>query len=398
MTRLADRLKARLAELEKNQVRKRERVLTTPQGSHIEIGGLGPMINFCTNNYLGLANDPAVIKLAQAAFKKYGYGIASVRFIAGTHEIGLKLEKRLAGFLEQEAVMTYTTCFDANAGLFEALLSAEDAIISDALNHASIIDGVRLCKAQRFVYKHNDLTELELRLQEAKSAPVRLIATDGVFSMNGDLAPLDKICALAQKYDALVMVDDSHAVGVVGPQGRGTPALFKVVNKIDLLSGTFSKALGGGVGGYVAGRQIYIDALRQFSRPYTFSNALPPALSATVLGILNIVEMADERRANLSALTGYMRQSLTKLGFTIKPGSHPIIPIMLFDGAKAQQFATKLVENGIFAVGFFYPVVPQGEARIRVQISAAHVKADLDKALAVFEVVGKELGILKPIT
>ena len=394
MTRLADRLKVRLTELEKNQVRKRERVLTTPQGPHIEIDGLGPMINFCTNNYLGLANDPAVVKLAQAAFKKYGYGIASVRFIVGTHEIDLKLEKRLAEFLGQEAVMTYTTCFDANAGLFEALLTAEDAIISDALNHASIIDGVRLCKAQRFVYKHNDVAELELRLQEAKNAPVRLIATDGVFSMNGDLAPLDKICALAQKYDALVMVDDSHAVGVVGPQGRGTPALFKVVDKIDLLSGTFSKALGGGVGGYVAGRQIYIDALRQFSRPYTFSNALPPALSATVLGILDIVERANARRGNLNTLTEYMRQSLTKLGFTIKPGSHPIIPIMLFDGAKAQQFATKLVENGIFAVGFFYPVVPQGEARIRVQISAAHVKADLDRALAVFEVVGKELGVI----
>ncbi|HUA90307.1 MAG TPA: glycine C-acetyltransferase [Steroidobacteraceae bacterium] len=387
------RLRAELDELRAQGLYKPERVLESPQGGLIEAAG-HEVINLCANNYLGLANHPAVRAGAQRALDECGYGMASVRFICGTQQIHKELERRLASFLGTEDVILYSSCFDANGGLFETLLDERDAVISDALNHASIIDGIRLCKAQRLRYANSDMGELELRLKEAAGARTRLIATDGVFSMDGFIAKLPEICDLAERYDALVMVDDSHATGFMGPNGRGTPEHCGVSARVDILTGTLGKALGGGSGGYVAARREVIEWLRQRSRPYLFSNSIPPVVAGATLAVLDLIESSPQLRAQLADNAGFFRAGMARAGFTLKPGEHPIIPVMLGDAALAGRMAERLLAAGVYVIGFSYPVVPKGQARIRTQMSAALTRTELERALAAFAQVGRELGVI----
>ena len=354
--------------------------MTTPQGAHVEVEGRGEMLNLCANNYLGLANHPAVVEAAHAALDRWGYGMASVRFICGTQSLHRTLEGHLSSFLGTDDTILFSSCFDANGGLFEALLTDEDAVISDALNHASIIDGIRLCKAQRLRFANGDMDELEARLNEASGARRRLIATDGVFSMDGYLAKLDQICDLADRHDALVMVDDSHAVGVVGPGGRGTPEHWDVIERIDIVTGTLGKAVGGASGGYVTGRREIVELLRQRSRPYLFSNSLAPPVVAASLAALDLIQHSGDLRDRLRENTAHFRTRMTELGFDVLPGEHPIVPVMIGDEVEAASFAERLAALGVYAVSFSYPVVPRGTARIRTQMSAAHTIADLDLA------------------
>ena len=373
---------------------KTERVITSPQSAEIEVATGGTVLNFCANNYLGLADNPELEEAAKQALDRYGYGMASVRFICGTQEEHKELEAKISGFLGMEDTILYSSCFDANTGLFETLLGEEDAVISDALNHASIIDGVRLCKARRFRYANNDMGDLEAKLREAQDARFRLIATDGVFSMDGIIANLEGVCDLAEKYDAMVMVDDSHAVGFVGAHGRGTPEHCGVEGRIDLMTGTLGKALGGASGGYTSGKAPVIDWLRQRSRPYLFSNTLAPVIAATSLKVFDMLSNGHELRARLRANADQFRTGMSALGFTLVEGEHPIIPVMLGDAALAQEMAAKLLERGIYVIGFSFPVVPQGQARIRTQMSAAHSSDDIARAIEAFAEVGRDLGVI----
>ena len=373
---------------------KDERVITTPQGSSIRVQDGDEVLNFCANNYLGLANDPDVIAAARKALDDHGFGMASVRFICGTQDLHKSLEIALAEFFGTDDAILYSSCFDANGGLFETLLGPEDAVISDALNHASIIDGVRLCKAKRYRYAHADMGDLKAKLEEASGARCRLIATDGVFSMDGDIAPLDEIVALAKRFDALVMVDDSHATGFVGPTGRGSAQHHGVQNDIDIFTSTLGKALGGASGGFTAASREVVDMLRQRSRPYLFSNSLPPPLVAAGITVLHKLSESGELRDRLMENTGYFREQMTAAGFDIKPGEHPIVPIMLYEANLAQTMASRLLAAGIYVIGFSFPVVPRGEARIRVQLSAVHQRAHLDRAIEAFISVGRELGVV----
>ncbi len=382
-----------LDQINANGLYKAERIITSPQEAMITVQGGEKVLNMCANNYLGLADHPDVIRAAQESYAKWGYGLSSVRFICGTQEIHKRLESKVAEFLGTEDTILYSSCFDANTGLFETLLTADDAIISDQLNHASIIDGVRLCKAQRLRFKNCDMQDLEDRLKQAQSARFRMIATDGVFSMDGTIARLDKICDLADKYDALVMVDDSHSVGVLGANGRGTHEHCDVMGRIDIITGTFGKALGGASGGYTSGRKEIVEFLRQRSRPYLFSNTLAPAIATTSLKVLEILLTSTELRDKLAENTCYFRQKIAELGLNVVPGEHPIVPIMLGDAVLAQKMAEKLLEKGVYVIGFSYPVVPKGAARIRTQISAAHSVADLDFAIDKIGEVKQELGI-----
>jgi glycine C-acetyltransferase len=386
-------LTEQLRGIESQGLAKRERLIASPQAAVIAADGR-EVINLCANNYLGLAHDPRIERAAAEGLARWGYGLSSVRFICGTQDIHRQLERALADFLRVEDAILYSSCFDANGGLFETLLGEEDAVISDALNHASIIDGIRLCKAKRFRYLNNDLADLERQLLAARECRFRLIATDGVFSMDGSFADLAGVTALAARHDALVMVDDSHAVGFIGEGGRGTPALQGVEGRVDMLTGTFGKALGGASGGYVAGRQAVIDLLRQRSRPYLFSNSLAPMIAATTLTALELVRGGDAARAHLMLQTQRFRRGLSAAGFTIAPGSHPIVPVMLGDAQLAARLAAGLFEEGIYAVGFSYPVVPMGKARIRCQISAAHTAEHIDRAVSAFARVGARLTIV----
>jgi len=388
-------LEKTLGEIDAAGLTKRERLITTAQSAHVAVTGGREVLNFCANNYLGLANHPALLAAAHAALDRWGYGVASVRFICGTQEIHRELEQRLSTFLGVEDTILYSSCFDANGGAFETLLTAEDAVISDELNHASIIDGIRLCKAQRFRYKNCNLADLEAQLQAAAAAQARfkLIVTDGVFSMDGFIAPLREICDLADRYGALVMVDDSHAVGFLGATGRGTPEHCGVQGRIDLIAGTLGKALGGASGGYLSGKKEIIALLRQRSRPYLFSNSLAPAIVASSLAALDLISTSTALRDRLEANTKFFRAGLTAAGLTLKPGSHPIVPVMLGDAALSQKFAARMLEKGVYVVGFFYPVVPQGAARIRTQVSAAHTRADLEFAIHAFAQTKNELGL-----
>ncbi|MBN9377925.1 MAG: glycine C-acetyltransferase [Chlamydiales bacterium 38-26] len=383
-----------ITELKQNGLYKEEREITSPQQANITISDGRKVLNMCANNYLGLANHPAIIQAAKESYDQFGYGLSSVRFICGTQSVHHQLEQKLSEFLQTEATILYSSCFDANGGLFETLLGAEDAIISDALNHASIIDGVRLCKAHRFRYQNNDMDDLKKQLEAAKHCRFKMIATDGVFSMDGSFAHLERICDLADQYDALVMVDDSHAVGFVGEKGRGTPEHFGVTDRVDILTGTLGKALGGASGGYTSGRKEIIEWLRQRSRPYLFSNTLAPAIAYASIKCLNLLESGDQLRMKLKENSIYFREKMTTLGFELLPGHHPIIPVMLGDAVLAQKVAARMLEHGVYVVGFCYPVVPQGKARIRTQMSAAHSREDLDKAIQAFETVGKEFKIL----
>jgi glycine C-acetyltransferase len=386
-------LARQLDEIRQAGLYKNERVISTAQGARIQVAGARPVLNLCANNYLGLAQHPALREAAEKGLEQWGYGLASVRFICGTQTPHKELEGKLTEFLGTEDTILYTSCFDANGGLFETLLGAEDAVISDELNHASIIDGIRLCKARRLRYRNNDLSDLEARLREAKDARFRLIATDGVFSMDGTLANLPGVCVLADQYEALVMVDDSHAVGFMGSRGRGTHEFHNVMGRIDILTGTLGKALGGASGGYTSGRREIIDYLRQRSRPYLFSNTVAPAIVAGSLRALDLLAESTELRDRLQANTCYFREQLAKLGLRIVPGEHPIVPVMLGDAVLAQRFAEAMLARGVYVVGFFYPVVPQGQARIRTQVSAAHTREDLDFALKAFDEVKQELGV-----
>ena len=390
-----DHLAATLRGIEADGLLKRERMISSAQGGHVRVAGRG-MLNLCANNYLGLADDPRLIAAAKAAMDAHGYGMASVRFICGTQDIHRDLEARLAAFLGKDDAILFAACFDANGGLFEPLLGPEDAVISDSLNHASIIDGIRLCKAQRYRYANSDMNELDARLQEARAAGARfiLIATDGVFSMDGHLANLREVTALAEKYGALVMVDDCHATGFIGPGGRGTPHHAGVAEKVDILTGTLGKALGGALGGYIAGPQAVIDLLRQRARPYLFSNALPPAVVAAGIVALDIVAAADDLRAELFENARYWRAGLEAAGFSLLPGEHPIIPVMLGDAALSQRMAAALFERGVYVAGFFFPVVPKGLARIRTQMNARLTRADLDFGLGAFCDAGKSVGAI----
>lgn len=372
---------------------KAERVLTTRQDAHIGTTTRADVLNLCANNYLGLASNPEVVAAAKAALDTWGYGMASVRFICGTQHLHKQLEAKLSEFLGTDDTILYSSCFDANGGLFETLLGEEDAVISDELNHASIIDGIRLCKAQRFRYRNNDMADLEAKLKEAGKARYRLIATDGVFSMDGIIANLAGICDLAEKYDALVMVDDSHAVGFMGKRGRGTHEYRNVMGRVDILTGTLGKALGGGSGGYTSGRSEIVQMLRQRSRPYLFSNSLLPPVLGASLKSLEILSRSTELRDRLEQNTKSFRDAMTKAGFDIVPGEHPIVPVMLGDAALAGKFADRMLERGVYVIGFSYPVVPQGKARIRAQISAAHSREDLERAVGAFREVKRELGI-----
>lgn len=372
---------------------KEERIITSPQRAMIDVQGGQQVLNLCANNYLGLASHPAIIEAARSSYDKWGYGLSSVRFICGTQLIHKELERKISEFLETEDTILYTSCFDANGGLFETLLSEEDAVISDELNHASIIDGVRLCKAKRFRYKNNDMASLEEQLRQASDARFRLIATDGVFSMDGYIANLQGICDLAEKYDALVMVDDSHAVGFVGQKGKGTPEYCDVIGRVDILTGTLGKALGGASGGYTSGRREIVEMLRQRSRPYLFSNTVAPSIVIASIKALELLSESDDLRVKLFENTRFFRAEMTRLGFNILPGTHPIVPVMLGDAVLAQKMAARLLEKGVYVIGFSFPVVPQGKARIRTQISAAHSREDLEFALRMFAAVKQELGI-----
>ena len=373
---------------------KTERVITTPQSVEIKVQGGEEVLNFCANNYLGLADNPDVIAAAHKALDDHGFGLASVRFICGTQDLHKQLEKTISHFFGTQDTILYTSCFDANGGLFETILGAEDAVISDALNHASIIDGIRLCKAQRFRYPNSDMQALEKVLQDTQSCRTRLIATDGAFSMDGYIARLDEITALAERYDALVMVDDSHATGFMGKTGRGSAEHHGVMDKVDVFTSTLGKALGGGSGGFTTGRQDVIDLLRQRSRPYLFSNTLPPPLVAASIKVFEMLSGSTQLRDKLESSTRYFREKMSAAGFDIKQGTHPIVPVMLYDAPLAQEFAARLLEEGIYVIGFFFPVVPKGEARIRVQVSAAHERHHLDRAIEAFVKVGKDLDVL----
>lgn len=392
--RLRDILASQLVDLDKQGLTKRERQLQGPQGSGIRVAGRD-VINFCANNYLGLANHPAIVEAAHEGLRHFGYGMASVRFICGTQEPHKKLELEVSRFLGKDDTILYSSCWDANGGLFETVLGDQDAIISDELNHASIIDGVRLCKAKRFRYKNCDLADLERCLKEAKDVRLRMIATDGVFSMDGSLAPLPQICELADKYDAIVMVDDSHATGILGPGGRGTAEAQGVLDRVDIITSTLGKTLGGAAGGFTCGSKELVGYLRQRSRPYLFSNAVPPPIIAATLKALELVAGSTALRDKLHQNAKKLRAGLEGAGFTLKPGQHPILPVMLCDAALASRMADRLLEEGIYVIGFSFPVVPQGQARIRLQLSAAHTDEQLDHANRSFTKVGRELGVVK---
>jgi glycine C-acetyltransferase len=390
-----ERFQDTLREIREAGLYKTERVITTPQNVEITVQGGSEVLNFCANNYLGLADNPEVIAAAHRALDDHGFGLASVRFICGTQDLHKQLEATISRFFGTEDTILYTSCFDANGGLFETILGAEDAVISDALNHASIIDGIRLCKAQRHRYPNSDMAALEEILKSTQDCRSRLIATDGAFSMDGYIAKLDEITRLAEQYDALVMVDDSHATGFLGPTGRGSAEHHGVMGKVDIFTSTLGKALGGGSGGFTTGRQEIIDLLRQRSRPYLFSNTLPPPLVAAGIRVFEMLSSTTELRDRLEKNTRYFRSEMSRAGFDIKPGIHPIVPVMLYDAPLSQEFASRLLAEGIYVIGFFYPVVPNGQARIRVQVSAAHEKRHLDRAIESFTKVGKDLGVLK---
>ena len=388
-------LQQELADIEKAGLYKRERIITSPQGADIEVLGGQEVVNFCANNYLGLSSHPKVIEAAKKAIDDHGYGLSSVRFICGTQDVHKELEKKLSEFLGTEDTILYAAAFDANGGVFEPLFNEQDAIISDELNHASIIDGIRLCKAQRHRYKHDDMADLEEKLKATQSLRHRIIVTDGAFSMDGTIAQLDKICDLADEYNALVMIDECHCSGFLGKTGRGTHEHHQVMGRVDIITGTLGKALGGASGGFTSGRKEIIDILRQRSRPYLFSNTLAPSIAGASIAVLDMLSETTELRDKLESNTQYFRKQMTEAGFDIKPGVHPIVPVMLYDAKLSQQFAARMLEEGIYVIGFYYPVVPQGKARIRVQISAAHEQHHLDKAIAAFTKVGKELGVIK---
>ena len=377
---------------------KEERIIMTPQGAEIEVKGGKEVLNFCANNYLGLSSHPKVIEAAHKTLDEWGYGMSSVRFICGTQDIHKILEQKISTFLQTEDTILFAACFDANGGVFEPLIGAEDVIITDQLNHASIIDGIRLCKAQRHIYKHGDMADLEARLKETQGARYRLIATDGVFSMDGDIAKLDKICDLADKYDAMVMIDDAHSTGFMGKTGRGTPEYRGVMGRIDIITGTLGKALGGASGGFISGKKELIELYRQRSRPYLFSNTLAPAVVGASIAVFDLLSETTELRDKLEENTKYFREKMTEAGFEITPGVHPIVPIMLGkfenDAKLSQDMARDLLEEGIYVIGFYYPVVPKGQARIRVQLSAAHERHHLDKAIAAFTKVGKKYNVI----
>jgi len=392
---IKEQLQQELTAIKEAGLYKAERIIVSPQSSVIALHDGKQVLNFCANNYLGLSSHPDVVAAAHETLDKHGFGLSSVRFICGTQDIHKELEQRTAAFVGAEDCILYAAAFDANGGVFEPLLGEEDAIISDELNHASIIDGIRLCKAKRFRYKHNDMADLETQLQAASSARRTLIVTDGVFSMDGTIAQLDKICDLADQYGAMVMVDECHASGFVGKTGRGTPEYRNVLGRIDIITGTYGKALGGASGGFTAARKEIVDLLRQRSRPYLFSNTLAPAIVGASLRVLTILESSTALRDKLEDNTRYFRKAMTDAGFDILPGEHPIVPIMLYDAPLAQEFAARLLQEGIYVIGFFYPVVPNGKARIRVQISASHEPEHLQRAVAAFTKVGHELGVLK---
>ena len=388
------RIAKEVEEIQTSGLYKTERIISSPQGAEITVNNK-TVLNFCANNYLGLSSHPKVIEAAHKAIDSHGYGMSSVRFICGTQDIHKELEKKLSEFLGTEDTILYAAAFDANGGVFEPLFNEEDAIISDALNHASIIDGVRLCKAQRYRYEHNNMADLEMKLQESAKLRSRIIVTDGSFSMDGTIAQLDKICELADKYDAIVMIDECHSSGFLGKTGRGTHEYRGVMGRIDIITGTLGKALGGASGGFTSGRKAIIDMLRQKSRPYLFSNTLAPSIVGGSIAVLNMLTETTELRDKLENNTKYFRKKMTEAGFDIKPGDHPIVPIMLYDAVLAQTMAAKLLEEGIYVIGFFFPVVAKGQARIRVQISAAHEQHHLDKAILAFTKIGKELGVIK---
>ncbi len=395
------RIKDELTEIESAGLFKRERIITTPQAAEIEVkmpngnGGIRHVLNFCANNYLGLSSHPKVIEAAHKAIETHGYGLSSVRFICGTQDIHKELEEKLAKYLGTEDTILYAAAFDANGGLFEPLFGEEDGIISDALNHASIIDGVRLCKAKRFRYEHNNMADLEAKLKESADCRSRIIVTDGSFSMDGTIAQLDKICDLADQYDAIVMIDECHSSGFLGKTGRGTHEYRGVMGRVDIITGTLGKALGGASGGFTSGPKEMIEMLRQRSRPYLFSNTVAPSIVGASIAVLDMLTETTELRDQLEYNTKYFRTKMTEAGFDIKPGDHPIVPVMLYDAVVAQNFATKILDEGVYVIGFFFPVVPKGQARIRVQLSAAHTQEHLDKAIAAFIKVGKELGVVK---
>lgn len=391
--RFVDRIAKEINEIRESGLYKTERIISSPQGPEITVNDK-TVLNFCANNYLGLSSHPKVIEAAHKAIESHGYGMSSVRFICGTQDIHKELERKLSEFLGTEDTILYAAAFDANGGVFEPLFGEEDAIISDALNHASIIDGIRLCKAKRFRFEHNNMDDLEAKLVEAEEARSRIIVTDGSFSMDGTIAQLDKICALADRYDAIVMIDECHSTGFLGKTGRGTHEYRGVMGKIDIITGTLGKALGGASGGFTSGRKVVIDMLRQKSRPYLFSNTLAPSITGASIAVLDMLTVSTGLRDKLEQNTKYFRQKMTKAGFDIKPGDHPIVPIMLYDAVLAQNFAAKLLDEGIYVIGFFFPVVPKGQARIRVQLSAAHEQDHLDKAIAAFTKIGKELGVI----
>ena len=390
-------LQGQIEEVKAEGLYKSERVIDSQQAADIHVSTGESVLNFCANNYLGLANSPELIEAGKAALDKQGYGMASVRFICGTQDVHKELESRISDFLGMEDTILYSSCFDANTGLFETILSKEDAIISDALNHASIIDGVRLCKAMRYRYSNNDMADLEEKLKQADKdgARYKLIVTDGVFSMDGIIADLESVCDLADKYNALVMVDDSHAVGFIGDKGRGTHEHCGVMDRVDIITGTLGKALGGASGGYTAARKEIVEWLRQRSRPYLFSNTLAPVIASASLRVLDMLESGDELRQKLKRNSEYFREKMSALGFELVPGEHPIIPVMLGDASLASNFADKMLQEGIYVIGFSFPVVPKGQARIRTQMSAAHDIEHIDRAIAAFEKVGKELGVIK---
>jgi glycine C-acetyltransferase len=392
--KLVDRISGELEEIKNAGLFKTERIITSEQGAEIEVNGK-TVLNFCANNYLGLSSHPKVIEAAKKYIDSRGYGMSSVRFICGTQDIHKELEKKISEFLGTEDTILYAAAFDANGGVFEPLFGEQDAIISDALNHASIIDGIRLCKAQRYRYEHNSMEDLEKQLQAASDARSRIIVTDGSFSMDGTIAQLDKIVALAEKYDAAIMIDECHSSGFLGKTGRGTHEYRGVMGKIDIITGTLGKALGGASGGFTSGRKEIIDMLRQRSRPYLFSNTVAPSIVGASIAVFNMLSETTELRDKLEANTKYFREKMTAAGFDIKPGDHPIVPIMLYDAVVAQQFAAKLLDEGIYVIGFFFPVVAKGQARIRVQLSAAHEMHHLEKAVEAFTKIGTELGVLK---
>ena len=394
--KFVERIQAEVEEIKQSGLYNTERIIESEQGAEIIVNGK-KVLNFCANNYLGLSSHPSVIEAAHKAIDHRGYGMSSVRFICGTQDIHKQLEQKLADFLGTEDTILYAAAFDANGGVFEPLFNEQDAIISDALNHASIIDGVRLCKAQRYRYEHNNMLDLESKLKETADLRSRVIVTDGAFSMDGTIAQLDVICDLADKYEAIVLIDESHASGFLGKTGRGTHEYRNVMGRIDIITGTLGKALGGASGGFTSGRKEIIDMLRQKSRPYLFSNTLAPAITGASIAVLNMLSETTQLRDKLEHNTKYFRRKMTDAGFDIKPGEHPIVPIMLYDAVLAADFASRLLEESIYVIGFFFPVVPKGQARIRVQLSAAHEQLHLDKAIKAFEKIGKELGVLKAV-